>query len=89
MRDATIFLATHYGARSRYAGALGAEIRARRVALGLTQRRLATPLTAAYVSSVEAGRVMPSLAALLMMLERLQVPPSIYFAAVNRRLDER
>lgn len=86
MRNTTIFLEQTYGARSAFCAAIGAELRARRLACRLSQRELATPLTAAYVSSVETGRVIPSLPALLMMLDRLGVSPPIYFEAVNCRL---
>ncbi len=58
----------------------------RRLGARLTQRQLAVPLTAAYASSVETGRVMPSLPALLLMLERLELSAAIYFEAVNCRL---
>jgi len=44
------------------------------------------PLSGAYVSSVETGRVIPSLPALLMMLNRLGVSAPVYFEAVNCRL---
>jgi transcriptional regulator with XRE-family HTH domain len=79
-------LAHTYGARSAYCAALGAELRARRLAGRLSQRALGSPLSAAYVSSVEIGRVIPSLPALLMMLDRLGVSAPIYFEAVNCRL---
>jgi transcriptional regulator with XRE-family HTH domain len=56
--------------------ALGAEIRRLRRARGLTQAELAAPLTRAYVSSVEHGRVTPSLASLILFARRLEVPIS-------------
>lgn len=86
MRDATIILGTQYGARSAFCRAAGEELRARRLAARLTQAALADPLTAAYVSAVENGRVVPSLPALLFMLDRLGVSAAIYFEAVNCRL---
>lgn len=86
MRDATIFLSRTYGAQSFYGIAIGAELRSRRLEAGLSQRSLGTPLSGAYVSSVEGGRVVPSLPALLMMLDRLNVSAPIYFEAVNCRL---
>ncbi len=86
MRDATIFLATRYGAGSAHSRAIGQELRARRVAARMSQRALASPLSAAYVSSVETGRVVPSLPALMLMLERLGLSAPIYFEAVNCRL---
>lgn len=86
MRVATIFLAARYGKRQSFAVALGAELRARRLGRGLTQRQLAAPLTGAYVSAVERGRSLPSLPALAMMLDRLGEPIGAYFDDVERRL---
>lgn len=88
MRNATIFLATRYGTQ-RFAVAMGTELRALRRAAGLTQAQLAAPLTAAYVSSIEVGRVFPSVPALAMLLDRLGVSLAQYFAAVNSRLNPR
>ncbi len=70
MRDATIILGSRFGGGSAYARAKGAELRARRLTARLTQRELALPLSGAYVSSVESGRVVPFVPALMLMLER-------------------
>jgi hypothetical protein len=86
VRKATISLSRRYGARSPWSGALAAEIRARRLAQGFTQAELGNPLSGSYVSAVEAGRVVPSLPALLLMLERLGVSAPIFFEALNCRL---
>lgn len=86
MRNATIFLATTYGAQSPYSHALGRQLRALRRESRLSQRQLAQPLSGSYVSSIEAGRVVPSLPALLLMLERLGVSAGAFFEAVNCRL---
>ena len=86
MRKATIILGRRYGGGSAYAQAIGAELRERRGRARLTQRQLARPLSGAYVSSVESGRVVPSLPALLLMLERLDLSAAIYFEAVDCRL---
>lgn len=86
MREATIIVAARFGGGSPYARAIGAELRARRLSARLTQRQLARPLTGAYVSSVETGRIVPSLPALLLMLDRLELSAAIYFEAVNCRL---
>jgi transcriptional regulator with XRE-family HTH domain len=53
---------------------LGAEIRRRRVETGLSQRALGAPMTRAYVSAVELGRVCPSLPSLVLFAKRLGVP---------------
>ena len=64
--------------------ALGRELRRRRLERAMTQGELGLPLTRAYVSAVEAGRTVPSLPALQHMLDRLQVPLSAFFDAVER-----
>jgi transcriptional regulator with XRE-family HTH domain len=64
--------------------ALGVELRRRRLALSLTQQELGAPLTRAYVSAVESGRIVPSLPALRHMTDRLQVPLSAFFDVVER-----
>ena len=53
---------------------------------GLTQAALGTPLTRAFVSAVERGRTLPSLAALELMLRRVDVPMSVFFAKVEARM---
>lgn len=86
MRSATILLSSRYGSGSALAMAVGTELRSLRIARGLAQREQAQPLTGAYVSSVEHGRAVPSLPALLLMLDRLDVPASVLFEGVNSRL---
>ncbi|MFI5254874.1 MAG: helix-turn-helix domain-containing protein [Candidatus Limnocylindrales bacterium] len=63
------------GPGSPFACALGQEVRALRLARGLSQAEVGAPLTRAFVSSVEAGRVLPSLPALLLISARLGVGP--------------
>ena len=53
---------------------------------GLTQAALGPPLTRAFVSAVEHGRTVPSLAALELMLRRVDVPMSAFFAQVEARM---
>lgn len=65
--------------------ALGRELRERRRARAMSQQALGAPLTRAYVSAVETGRTIPSLAALEHMTARLEVPLSVFFDAVERR----
>lgn len=67
--------------------ALGAEIRRRRVARGLTQAELARPLTRAYVCAVERGHATPSLATLLHFSRRLGVPIGELLAGVHEHLE--
>lgn len=56
---------------------LGSQIRALRVAVGLTQEGLAwdTGLSKSYLSEIEAGQKAPSLFVLRALAERLGVPP--------------
>ena len=64
---------------------LGAEIRRRRVATGLSQRALGAPMTRAYVSAVELGRVCPSLPSLVLFARRLGVPVSRLLETLDER----
>ena len=73
MRESTIAKQRSAGPESDFARALGAELRKERVARGLTQAHLGYPLTRAFVSSVESGRTVPSLASLLLLTDRLGI----------------
>jgi transcriptional regulator with XRE-family HTH domain len=64
--------------------ALGRELRRLRTNRSLTQGELGAPLTRAYVSAVEAGRTVPSLPALQLMVDRLDIPLSAFFEQVER-----
>jgi transcriptional regulator with XRE-family HTH domain len=69
--------------------ALGRSIRHRRVEQGLTQSQLASPLTRAYASAVEHGRVTPSLASLVLFAQRLGVTVGELVAPLeHRRADD-
>jgi transcriptional regulator with XRE-family HTH domain len=63
--------------------ALGRQLRLLRVDRALTQGQLGAPLTRAYVSAVEAGRTVPSLPALQLMVDRLEMPLSTFFEHVE------
>jgi transcriptional regulator with XRE-family HTH domain len=52
---------------------IGRRVRARRLAVGLTQTELGEPLTKGFVSAVEGGHTLPSLRALLLFADRLGV----------------
>jgi transcriptional regulator with XRE-family HTH domain len=65
---------------------LGAEIKRQRQAKGLTQTELGRPLTRAFVSSVEHGRCLPSLAALAHFADRLSVSPADLLDSVKHEL---
>jgi transcriptional regulator with XRE-family HTH domain len=68
---------------------LGTELRRRREASGLSQSALGDPLTRAFVSSVEHGRIVPSLPALRHMLARLGLTLATFFADWDERSVER
>ena len=68
---------------SEFARNLGSLIRARRRDLGMTQTELGWPLTKGFVSEVERGRSLPSLGALVLMAQRLDVPVSYLLDEVN------
>src|SRR3990170_5519187 len=59
-----------------FALALGATIRCRRLSADLSQEELGHPLTKGFVSQVERGRALPSIGALLLFADRLEVPPA-------------
>lgn len=84
MRSSTIAKHRAFGPDSEFACLLGAEIRRRRVALGLSQVKLADPLSKAFVSLIEHGRVVPSLPSLGLIADRLQTSPAVLLLAVNR-----
>jgi transcriptional regulator with XRE-family HTH domain len=67
---------------------LGAEIRRRRVALGLSQATVGRPLSRAFMSSVESGRLTPSLPSLLMIAERLNMSAAAILASVEAQLED-
>src|SRR5450755_1297396 len=69
------------GPRARLA--IGARIRSRRVASGLSQAALGSPRTRSFVSQVEHGRIAPSLASLFAFAERLGLDPADLIAGVN------
>jgi transcriptional regulator with XRE-family HTH domain len=53
------------------------------MARGLTQASLGAPLTRAFVSAVESGKTVPSIAALALLADRLDVPLDAFFLAVK------
>lgn len=55
---------------------LGDEIRRRRWARGMTQTQLGRPLTRGFVSAIEHGRCLPSLAVLALFANWLNVSPA-------------
>jgi transcriptional regulator with XRE-family HTH domain len=80
-------MATSSIAKQIYAGAIGAEIRRRRMQLGLTQQASGQPFTRQFVSLVEQGRVVPSIASLLAIARNLETSPGALLDAADRALD--
>jgi transcriptional regulator with XRE-family HTH domain len=66
---------------------LGSELRRRRLAANLSQDTVSGPLTRAYLSQVESGRTMPSLAALIVLAERLGTSADEILRGVNITLN--
>jgi transcriptional regulator with XRE-family HTH domain len=77
------------GGGTSFSKALGAEIRRRRVALGLSQDSVGRPLSRAFLSSVETGRSVPSLPSLLMIARRLNSTGAAILASAESELEER
>jgi transcriptional regulator with XRE-family HTH domain len=73
MDESSISKLSPLAPQSPFAAALGAAIRQRRIAQGLTQTQLGHPFTKGFVSEVERGRSLPSLRALALLAERLGV----------------
>jgi transcriptional regulator with XRE-family HTH domain len=89
MRKSTIAKHLTGGEGSSFAKALGLEIRARRVALGLSQATVASPMSRAFMSSVERGRYTPSLAGLLIIARQLNTSAATILEAVDLHLEAR
>jgi transcriptional regulator with XRE-family HTH domain len=68
------------------ADAIGRELYRRRRAKGLTQALLGEPLTRAFVSAVERGHTVPSIAALALLTDRLETGLDDFFRGVNEQM---
>jgi len=66
---------------------LGSELRRRRLAAKLSQDQVSGPLTRAYLSQVECGHTMPSLAALIVLAEQLGTSADEILRGVNSALN--
>ena len=89
VRVSTIAKHAAAGGGSAFSRVLGEEIRRRRVALGLSQTNVGRPLSRAFISSVESGRVTPSLPSLLMIARRLNSSGASILASVETQLEDR
>jgi transcriptional regulator with XRE-family HTH domain len=88
MRLSTIAKHEVAGSGTRFSRVLGAEIRRRRLALGLSQGSIGRPLSRAFLSSIESGRTVPSLPSLLMIARRLHSTGAMILASVEIQLEE-
>jgi transcriptional regulator with XRE-family HTH domain len=87
MRLSTIAKQQIAGGGSAFSRELGREIKRRRIALGLSQSTVGRPLSRAFVSSVESGRLTPSLPSLLMIARRLNSSGADILASVETQLE--
>lgn len=74
------------GNSSPLALAIGRELQRRRKASGLTQASLGQPLTRGFVSAVERGHTVPSIAALALLTDRLDAGLDDFFRGVNEQM---
>lgn len=88
MRVSTIAKHSDAGSGTVFARILGREIRRRRIELGLSQASVGRPLSRAYISSVEAGRLTPSLPSLLLIARRLNSSAAAILSVVEMTLEE-
>lgn len=67
--------------------AFAAELKARRLALGLSQDRFAllAEIHRTFVTKVERGIAMPSLSSVFRIAEGLEVDPAVLITAVSKR----
>ena len=70
----------------RLAAAIGLELRRRRTQARLSQAAVGWPFTRAFVCAVERGRAVPSIPALALMLDHLDVDLDEFFAGVQSQM---
>ena len=88
MRSSTISKHQRIGYGSPFAVALGETLRERRQELSLTQDEVGHPLSRAFISQLERGRVSPSLGSLALIAERLSISLPELLDQVNRRVTD-
>jgi transcriptional regulator with XRE-family HTH domain len=86
VRKSSIAKQRRAGPGSPLSLAIGQELRRQRKAKGLTQASLGAPLTRAFVSAVERGLTLPSIPALALLADRLEVPLETFFSGVNKQM---
>jgi transcriptional regulator with XRE-family HTH domain len=86
VRTSSISKHQRAGTGTPLAAAIGRELLRRRTAKGLSQAALGAPLTRAFVSAVERGHTVPSIAALALLTDRLDAPLDVFFRGVNEQM---
>ena len=71
---------------SRLRHSLGNELRRRRLAANLSQEKVSSGLTRAFISQVESGRTLPSLPTLIVLAETLGTSADEILKSVNQAL---
>jgi transcriptional regulator with XRE-family HTH domain len=66
--------------------AIGLELRRRRTQARLSQAAVGSPFTRAFVCAVERGRAVPSIQALALMLDHLDVDLDEFFSGVQSQM---
>ena len=87
-RLSTISKHTEAGSGTPFARLLGSEIKRRRVALQLSQTEVGRPLSRAFLSSIENGRMTPSLPSLVIIAKRLNSSAAAILATVESQLED-
>ena len=88
MRPSTISKSLAAGRGTRFTRTLGSIIRERRVSLGLSQEDIGYPLSKSFISLVEHGQVSPSLASLVLISARLELPLWKLLKVVSQQMSE-
>jgi transcriptional regulator with XRE-family HTH domain len=83
MRESSIAKQSAAGPGTPLAVAIGQEIRRRRIAAGLSQAEVGGPFSRAFVSAVEHGHAVPSLASLVILADRLATDAATLLGSVN------
>ena len=88
MRASTISKSRVAGDGSIFARVLGATIRQRRKRMGMSQQDIGRPLSRAFISLVENGHISPSLASLVLISARLDLPAWELLKAVSEQMSK-
>lgn len=87
MRLSTITKHDEAGSGSPFACALGGELRRLRKEAGLSQQVVGSPMSRAFISLVEHGRLTPSLPSLVIIARRLNTSAAAILASVELAME--